>query len=93
MLAQLGGGVWEPSGRGEEGEAGDEEEDTWRADIEQELQVQEGPGAKDPFHVSQLHINMDRGSLYRFVPTSRCSLWNTAGIYLTTTRFFAHLCL
>jgi nuclear pore complex protein Nup107 len=65
-LARLGGGFWEPSGRGEEGEAGEEEEDTWRADVEQELQAlsvvqaQEGPGADDPFHVSQLHIILDR---------------------------------
>ena len=65
-LARLGGGFWEPSGRGEEGEPGEEEEDTWRADVEQELQslsaaqAQEGPGADDPFHVSQLHIILDR---------------------------------
>ena len=65
-LARLGGGFWEPSGRGEEEEASEEEEDTWRADVEQELQslsavqVQEGPGADDPFHVSQLHIILDR---------------------------------
>ena len=65
-LARVGGGFWEPSGRGEEGEAGEEEEDTWRADVEQELQAlsavqaQDGPGADDPFHVSQLHIILDR---------------------------------
>jgi len=65
-LARLGGGFWEPSGRGEEQEAGEEEEDTWRADVEQELQAlstvqpQEGYGADDPFHVSQLHIILDR---------------------------------
>ena len=73
-LARLGGGFWEPSGRvlldeqaGGPGEAGDEEgEDAWRADVEQELQalatvqVQEGLGADDPFHISQLHIILDR---------------------------------
>lgn len=66
-LARLGGGFWEPSGREEEeGEAGEEEEDAWRADVEQELQalttvqVQEGLGADDPFHISQLHIILDR---------------------------------
>lgn len=72
-LARLGGGFWEPSGRdlgsgdvgGGEGD-GDEEEDAWRADVEQELQtlatvqVQEGLGADDPFHISQLHIILDR---------------------------------
>jgi hypothetical protein len=69
-LARLGGGFWEPSGRelGEdvEGEAAEEEEEAWRADVEQELQalatvqVQEGLGADDPFHISQLHIILDR---------------------------------
>ena len=45
---------------------GDEEEDAWRVDVEQELQtlataqVQEGLGADDPFHISQLHIILDR---------------------------------
>jgi nuclear pore complex protein Nup107 len=64
-LARLGGGFWEPSGR-EEDEASEEEEDAWRADVEQELQalatvqVQEGLGADDPFHISQLHIILDR---------------------------------
>jgi len=68
-LARLGGGFWEPSGRelGEdvEGEAAEEEEEAWRADVEQELQalatakVQEGLGADDPFHISQLHIILD----------------------------------
>src|SRR6267142_2815694 len=60
-------GLWD-SGRelGEdvEGEAAEEEE-AWRADVEQELQalatakVQEGLGADDPFHISQLHIILD----------------------------------
>ncbi len=72
-LARLGGGFWEPSGRESAGGdvgAGeveeDEEEDAWRADVEQELQtlatvqVQEGLGADDPFHISQLHIILDR---------------------------------
>ena len=71
-LARLGGGFWEPSRRELDGGAdvgeggGDEEEDAWRADVEQELQtlataqVQEGLGADDPFHISQLHIILDR---------------------------------
>ena len=69
-LARLGGGFWEPSGRelevDGEGDAGDEEEEAWRVDVEQELQalatvqVQEGLGADDPFHISQLHIILDR---------------------------------
>jgi hypothetical protein len=64
-LARLSGGFWEPYGRelDEEmgGEVGDED-DPWRADVEQELQalamvqMQEGLGADDPFHISQLHI-------------------------------------
>ncbi|KAI0247725.1 107-domain-containing protein [Lactifluus subvellereus] len=58
------GDFWGPSAREEEGEAG-EEEDAWRADVEQELQalatvqVQEGLGADHPFHISQLHIILD----------------------------------
>jgi nuclear pore complex protein Nup107 len=63
VLARLGGGFWEPSGRASddvgEGEAGDEEEEAWRAEAEQELQtlataqVQEGSGADDPKHISK----------------------------------------
>ena len=65
-LARLGGGFWEPSGREEEGEPSEEEEEAWRADVEQELQalatvqIQEGLGAEDAFHISQLHIILDR---------------------------------
>ena len=72
-LARLGGGFWGPYGRewggGDAGERegdGEEEEDAWRADVEQELQtlaavqVQEGLGADNPFHISQLHIILDR---------------------------------
>ena len=69
-LARLGGGFWEPSGRasdeGGDAEAGDDEEEAWRAEVEQELQtlttaqVQEGLCADDPFHISQLHIILDR---------------------------------
>ncbi len=33
--------IQEPSGRGEEGGVGEEEEDSWHADIGQEPQVQE----------------------------------------------------
>ena len=72
-LARLSGGFWEPSRReldgGDVGEGAgedDEEEDAWRADVQQELQtlatveVQEGLGAGDAFHISQLHIILDR---------------------------------
>src|SRR6266403_1392078 len=66
-------GGWGSSGRelggcnvGElEGDV-EEEEDAWRADIEQELQtltavqVQEGLGADNPFLISQQHIILDR---------------------------------
>ena len=63
------GAVWERVGGGDVGERegdGDEEEDAWRVDVEQELQtlatvqVQEGLGADNPFHISQLHIILDR---------------------------------
>ncbi|KAH9043875.1 nuclear pore protein 84/107 [Lactarius pseudohatsudake] len=101
-LARLGGGFWEPSGRGEEGEAGEEEEDTWRADVEQELQAlsavqaQEGPGADDPFHVSQLHIILNRTDalLDDFASRLRDGAFDRESAeYPTMTRFFAHLCL
>jgi nuclear pore complex protein Nup107 len=45
---------------------GEEQEDTWQVDFEQELQtltavqVPEGLGADNPFHISQLHIILDR---------------------------------
>ena len=57
-LARINGGFWEPSEKGEEGEAGEEEEDTWRVDIKQELQAQEGPDANDPFYISLLRITL-----------------------------------
>ena len=58
-LARINGGFWEHSEKGEEGEAGEEEEDTWRVDVKQELQAQEGPDADGPFHISQLRIILD----------------------------------
>ncbi|KAH9075675.1 107-domain-containing protein [Lactarius deliciosus] len=72
-LARLGGGFWEPSGRGEEGE---------KLQALSAVQAQEGPGADDPFHVSQLHIILNR---------TDALLDDFA--YPTMTRFFAHLCL
>ncbi|KAH9976532.1 nuclear pore protein 84/107 [Russula compacta] len=107
-LARLGGGFWEPSGRvlldeQGQGEAGDEEgEDAWRADVEQELQalatvqVQEGLGADDPFHISQLHIILDRTDalLDDFASRLRDGAYDSeSSEYPTMTRFFAHLCL
>ena len=64
--ARGSGRFWKPSERGDKGGASEEEEDTWRADFEQELQVrstthvQEGSGADDPFRAFQLHIILDR---------------------------------
>ncbi|KAH9991402.1 107-domain-containing protein [Russula vinacea] len=110
-LARLGGGFWEPSRReldgGDVGEGkgegeGDEEEDAWRADVEQELQtlataqVQEGLGADDPFHISQLHIILDRTDalLDDFASRLRDGAYDPeSSEYPTMTRFFAHLCL
>jgi nuclear pore complex protein Nup107 len=82
-LARLGGGFWEPSGRGlgeeVESEATEEEEEAWRVDVEQELQalaapqVQKGLGADNPFHISQLHIILDRtDTILEFVSSFRC---------------------
>ena len=48
----------------------EEELEVWLSDVEQELQalatvqVQEGLGADDPFHISQLHIALDRTDGY-----------------------------
>jgi len=85
-----------------EGDAVDEEEETWRADVEQELQalatvqVQEGLSADDPFHISQLHIILDRTDA--LLDDFACKLRDGAydpesSEYPTMTRFFAHLCL
>ncbi|KAI0294069.1 nuclear pore protein 84/107 [Multifurca ochricompacta] len=107
-LARIGGGFWEPSGRGGEegeevvGEVAEEEEDAWRADVEQALQalataqVQEGLGADDPFHISQLHIILDRTDalLDDFATRLRDGAYDPdSSEYPTMTRFFAHLCL
>ncbi|KAH9971849.1 nuclear pore protein 84/107 [Lactifluus volemus] len=91
-----------PSGREEEGEPSEEEEEVWRADVEQELQalatvqVQEGLGAEDPFHISQLHIILDRTDalLDDFASRLRDGAYDPeSSEYPTMTRFFAHLCL
>jgi nuclear pore complex protein Nup107 len=93
----LGGG-----GAGEREGDGDEEEDAWRADVEQELQtlatvqVQEGLGADNPFHISQLHIILDRTDalLDDFASRLRDGAYDPeSSEYPTMTRFFAHLCL
>ncbi|KAI0259467.1 nuclear pore protein 84/107 [Gloeopeniophorella convolvens] len=101
-LARLGGGFWEPSGRDEAGDLSEEEEEAWQADVEQALQalatvqVQEGLGADDPFHISQLHIVLDRTDslLDEFAARLRDGAFDPdSSEYPTMTRFFAHLCL
>ena len=62
MLMWLDSRFWEPSGRVSDkvgkGEAGDKEEEAWWVEVKQELQilamvqVQEGLGADNLFHIS-----------------------------------------
>jgi hypothetical protein len=79
--AGLGGEFCEPSrrdlGEDNESEAAKEEEEAWRADVEQELQalaatrVQEGLDGDDPFYISQLYIILDRTDALLEVASSR----------------------
>ncbi|TDL18237.1 hypothetical protein BD410DRAFT_775281 [Rickenella mellea] len=58
--------------------------------------VEEGPPANDPFHVSQLHIILNRTDklLTDFADGLKLGEFNAQQVnYPTLTRFFAHLCL
>ncbi|KAF8573972.1 hypothetical protein K439DRAFT_890278 [Ramaria rubella] len=61
-----------------------------------ELNVEEGPGAGDPFHVTQLRVILDQADSLlddfgSYLGSSE--LPHSASEYARLTRFFAHLCL
>ncbi|TFY81397.1 hypothetical protein EWM64_g2615 [Hericium alpestre] len=108
-LERLGGCFWEggiaavEKGLNEVSpEAQEEEEESWRTEVEQVLQslanvsVEDGLPADNPFHLSQLHIILDRTDalLNDFASRLRTGLYDPQSPeYPTMTRFFAHLCL
>ncbi|KAI0723479.1 nuclear pore protein 84/107 [Earliella scabrosa] len=77
------------------------EEDEWEEEVMQTLQalsnvqVAEGAPADHPYHVSQLHIIINRTDelLESFANGLQQGLYLSAPEYPTMTRFFAHLCL
>ncbi|CAL1702971.1 unnamed protein product [Somion occarium] len=81
-------------------ERGEEEE--WENDVVKILEglsnasVEEGSPAEDPYHISQLHIILDRTDqlLQEFAASLAKGEYDTSSPqYPTMTRFFAHLCL
>ncbi|RPD76536.1 hypothetical protein L226DRAFT_460097 [Lentinus tigrinus ALCF2SS1-7] len=84
---------------GQAPDAGDEE--SWEEDVLDTLgalsnvQVSEGAPADHPYHVSQLHIILDRTDelLESFANGLQEGLYLSAPEYPAMTRFFAHLCL
>ncbi|KAI0739444.1 nuclear pore protein 84/107 [Daedaleopsis nitida] len=77
------------------------EEDEWEEEVMQTLdalsnvQVTEGAPADHPYHVSQLHIILNRTDvlLETFASNLQEGLYLSAPEYPAMTRFFAHLCL
>ncbi|KAH9929251.1 nuclear pore protein 84/107 [Fomitopsis serialis] len=78
------------------------EEEDWEKEVLSALEslssvaVEEGPDANDPFHVSQLHIILDRTDqlLQAFASSLQQGEYDTSTPqYASMTRFFAHLCL
>ncbi|EPS94050.1 hypothetical protein FOMPIDRAFT_1044042 [Fomitopsis schrenkii] len=78
------------------------EEEDWEKEVLDALEslssvvVEEGPDAGDPFHVSQLHIILDRTDqlLEAFASSLQQGEYDTSlPQYASMTRFFAHLCL
>ncbi|KAI0318304.1 nuclear pore protein 84/107 [Amylostereum chailletii] len=108
-IASLGGGFWEGGVPAVEtaldladGVDEEREEEAWRAEVEKALQalatvaVDDGLPADNAFHMSQLHIILDRTDalLDDFAVRLRDGLYDpTSSEYPTMTRFFAHLCL
>ncbi|KZT66080.1 hypothetical protein DAEQUDRAFT_813825 [Daedalea quercina L-15889] len=94
------------AGEGTEGLSGasrmETEEEDWEKEVLVALEslsnvaVEEGPDATDPFHVSQLHIILDRTDqlLEAFASSLQQGEYDTSlPQYASMTRFFAHLCL
>ncbi|TFY52382.1 hypothetical protein EVJ58_g10050 [Rhodofomes roseus] len=78
------------------------EEEDWEKEVLGALEslsnvaVEEGSNADDPFHVSQLHIILDRTDelLEAFASSLQQGEYDTsAPQYASMSRFFAHLCL
>ncbi|KAI0668046.1 nuclear pore protein 84/107 [Trametes maxima] len=82
-------------------EADDEAEEEWENEVVHALealsniQVSEGAPADNPYHVSQLHIILDRTDalLEAFASGLQEGTYVSSPEYTTMTRFFAHLCL
>ncbi|KAI8970749.1 nuclear pore protein 84/107 [Trametes punicea] len=78
-----------------------EAEEEWEQEVIQALeglanvQVAEGAPADNPYHVSQLHIILDRTDalLEAFASGLQEGTYISSPEYTTMTRFFAHLCL
>ncbi|KAI0363800.1 hypothetical protein BV20DRAFT_957521 [Pilatotrama ljubarskyi] len=103
---EAGLGALEASGafgtRGEGENGGEEEgEEEWEREVVHGLealgnvQVAEGAPADNPYHVSQLHIILDRTDalLEAFANGLQEGTYISSPEYTTMTRFFAHLCL
>ncbi|RDX54330.1 hypothetical protein OH76DRAFT_1341693 [Lentinus brumalis] len=77
------------------------DEESWEEDVLQTLgaladvQVADGAPADHPYHISQLHIILDRTDelLESFANGLQEGLYLSAPEYPAMTRFFAHLCL
>ncbi|EPQ52913.1 hypothetical protein GLOTRDRAFT_78934 [Gloeophyllum trabeum ATCC 11539] len=103
-LNKLGGGFWEEEELEREGikGGGGREDEEWERDVSTTLlalsgiEVLEGPPGDHPFHISQLHIILDRTDalLDNFADGLKTGKHTPAAIdYPYMTRFFAHLCL
>ncbi|KAI0048451.1 nuclear pore protein 84/107 [Auriscalpium vulgare] len=108
-LARLGGGFWENGLDAVQKdpvasalEDTDDEEESWREEVVETLQdianasIEDGLPADNPFHMSQLHIILDRTDdlLNDFAIRLQEGMYDPSSLeYPTMTRFFAHLCL
>ncbi|TBU21786.1 nuclear pore protein 84/107 [Dichomitus squalens] len=99
---ESGLGTLEGSAASEAGGVAEEEvEEEWEEDVKQMLealeavQVAEGAPADHPYHISQLHIILDKTDelLESFANGLQEGLYVSAPEYPALTRFFAHLCL
>ncbi|TBU51798.1 nuclear pore protein 84/107 [Dichomitus squalens] len=99
---ESGLGTLEGSAASEAGMVPDEGvEEEWEEDVKQMLealeavQVAEGAPADHPYHISQLHIILDKTDelLESFANGLQEGIYVSAPEYPALTRFFAHLCL
>ncbi|OBZ72749.1 hypothetical protein A0H81_06689 [Grifola frondosa] len=96
------GALEEAAARDEHGQVPERDEDEWEKEVLNALgalggvQVSDGPPASNPYHVSQLHIILDRTDelLDAYANGLKDGSYDrTSAEYPTMTRFFAHLCL